>query len=66
MNKTLSNQTIQLVGALLIGLVALTFIGVLALSEKEIPDILDRVAFLVFGSFLGVTAVNGIRRVNGK
>jgi hypothetical protein len=64
--KTLSNQTIQLLGALLIGLVVVGFIGSLAMLGKPIPDILDRIAYLVFGAFLGSTAVNGVRKMNGQ
>ncbi len=63
--NTLSNQTLQLAGGFLLALIAL--LGIIGLSafSLEIPDILDRGLFLILGSFLGVNAVNGIRKVNG-
>lgn len=65
--NTLSNQTIQLVGAFILGFVCVIFIGVLAVMELAIPDILDRALYLIFGSFLGVGAANGVRvATNGK
>lgn len=64
---SISNQTIQLVGAFILGLVCVLFIGVLAVMEQTIPDILDRALYLIFGSFLGVGAANGVRVVvNGR
>jgi uncharacterized membrane protein AbrB (regulator of aidB expression) len=64
--KTLSNQTIQLIGGFLLGMIALGLVGSLALLELDIPEVLDRALYVILGSFLGVNAVNGVRRVNGK
>jgi len=63
---TLSNQTIQLVGALLMGLIVILTIGALALMQIPIPDILDRLAYLLVGAMIGSTAVNGIRNAAKK
>ena len=63
---TLSNQTIQLVGALLMGLIVILIIGALALMQIPIPDILDRLAYLLVGAMIGSTAVNGIRNAAKK
>ena len=63
--RVLSNQAIQLIGAFLLGLFALGLVGALALLEMDIPDVLDRSLYVILGSFLGVNAVNGIRKVNG-
>ena len=64
--KTLTNQAIQLIGGFLLALIIIVFIGILSIFEMEIPDVLDRTLYVVIGSFLGVGAVNGVRRVNGK
>lgn len=65
--NTLSNQTIQLVGAMLLGLIIILFIGALAIMEIPIPDILDRLAYLLVGAVIGSTAVNGVRaKMNGR
>ena len=59
--NTLSNQTLQLVGAFVLALVLVLFVGALAVLELEIPDIMDRALYVILGSFLGVTAANGVR-----
>ncbi len=64
--KTLSNQTIQLIGGFLLGMIALGLVGSLALLEIDIPEVLDRSLYVILGSFLGVNVVNGVRRVNGS
>ena len=64
--NTLSNQTLQLVGGFLLALVIVVFIGILALFELDVPDVLDRSLYVVIGSFLGVGAVNGVRKANGR
>lgn len=64
--NTLSNQTLQLVGGFLLALIIVIFIGILSLFEMEIPDVLDRTLYVIVGSFLGVGAVNGVRKANGK
>ena len=58
---TLSNQTLQLVGAFVLALVIVLFVGILALLEMNIPDIMDRALYVILGSFLGVGAANGVR-----
>ena len=63
--KALSNQAIQLIGAFLLGAFALGLVGALALLEMDIPEVLDRALYVILGSFLGVNAVNGIRKING-
>lgn len=64
--QTLSNQTLQLVGAFILALTLVLFMGALAMVEKEIPAMMDRGFFLLLGSFVGVTAVNGVRVVTKK
>lgn len=64
--ETLSNQAIQLIGGFVLGLIALLIVGLLAVMELDIPDVLDRSLYVILGSFLGVNAVNGVRRINGK
>ena len=63
--KTLSNQSLQLIGAFLLGLFALGLVGALALMEISIPEVLDRALYVILGSYLGVNAVNGVRKING-
>ena len=46
-------------------LTALGIVGTLALLEIDIPDVLDRSLYVILGSFLGVNAVNGVRKMNG-
>ena len=62
----MSNQTLQLIGAFILALVLVLFMGVLALLEQDIPNILDRGFFLLLGSFVGVSAANGVRVVASK
>ena len=59
--NTISNQTLQLVGAFVLALVLVLFMGALAVLERDIPNILDRGFFLLLGSFVGVSAANGMR-----
>ncbi len=62
---TLSNQTIQLIGGFVLAAVLVIMVSALAMMEIEVPDALDRALYVVLGSFLGVNAVNGIRKING-
>ena len=62
----MSNQTLQLIGAFILALVLVLFMGALALLEQDIPNILDRGFFLLLGSFVGVSAANGARVVASK
>ena len=62
----MSNQTLQLIGAFILAMVLVLFMGVLALLEQDIPNILDRGFFLLLGSFVGVSAANGVRVVASK
>ena len=64
--KSLSNQAIQLIGAFLLAFIALGIVGTLALMEMDIPDVLDRSLYVILGSFLGVNAVNGVRKMNSS
>ena len=64
--NTLSNQPLQLIGGFVLAAILVILVGTLAILESEIPDALDRALYVVLGSFLGVNAVNGIRKVNGK
>ena len=62
----MSNQTLQLIGAFILALVLVLFMGALALMEQDIPNILDRGFFLLLGSFVGVSAANGVRVATSK
>ncbi len=64
--NALSNQTLQLAGGFVLAVVLVISVSALAMMEIEVPDALDRALYVVLGSFLGVNAVNGLRRINGK
>lgn len=63
--NALSNQTIQLIGGFVLAAILVIAVSALALMELEVPDALDRALYVVLGSFLGVNAVNGLKRLNG-